>query len=457
MFGDSPPGERNCGPQLAAVFSLEPQRKPPLPMLKYARRERPLVQFFLSLSFLSIALVSCGGIALADNWPGWRGPRGDGSSAETNVPVRWGSTENVAWKTEIPGEGHASPIVSGERLFLVSALTETEERVLICLDRRTGNVVWRRSVVRAPLEQKHPFNSFASSTPATDGRRIYVTFLDRNEMLAAAYDFDGRQQWLVRPGPFSSKHGFCSAPVLFKDKVILNGDHDGDSYLVALDRETGKTLWKVPRENRTRSYSTPIIREIGGRTQMILSGNLCVASYDPEDGRRHWIVDGPTEQFVASVVYSHGLVLMTAGFPDRHIMAIKPDGQGNVTRTQIAWRTTAGAAYVPSPIAEGEYFVVVSDSGVASCFDVATGKRFWQERIGRGYSASAVSAGGLVYFLSDDGIMTVIRPGATMEIVARNKLGERCFASPAISEGQIFIRGEKHLYSIGEGARAERR
>jgi hypothetical protein len=390
---------------------------------------------------------------LAENWPGWRGPRGDGTSLEINVPVHWSATSNVLWKTEIPGVGHASPIVWDDKIVSVSALADRQARVLFCLDRKTGKILWQQNVVTAPLEDKHPLNSHASSTPATDGKLVYVAFLDAKEMLVAAFDFNGLQRWVVRPGVFSSKHGFCSSPVLFKDKVIVNGDHDGDSYLVALSRADGHTFWKTPRQNHTRSYCAPIIRELSGRTQMVLSGDICVTSYDPNNGKLHWIIDGPTEQFVASLVYSEktGLLYMTGGFPDHHILAIKPDGLGNVTKTHIAWRTNKGAAYVPSPIIEGDYFLVVSDSGVAHCFEAATGKLFWQERFGE-HHASLVSANGLVYFLNDNGVMHVVKPGPEFQLIAKNEIGEKCFASPAISQGQIFLREEKHLYCIASSS-----
>jgi hypothetical protein len=399
---------------------------------------------------------------LAEDWPAWRGPRGDGTSLEANVPTRWSGEQNIGWKAPVPGKGHASPIVWHDRLFVVSCTEETQERLLACFDRATGRLAWQQVVLRSPLEEKHHLNSFASSTPATDGRQIYVTFLDRNEMVVAAYDFSGKQNWLVRPGGFSSKHGYCSCPVVYDDpidhvdKLIVNGDHDGDSYLVALERTTGKTIWKVDRDNKTRSYSTPLVRTIDGRTQMVLSGSKCVASYDPHDGRRHWFVDGPTEQFVASMVFNGKLLFLTAGFPEYHLLAIRPDGSGNVTDTHVAWRTTKGAGYVPSPIIAGRYFLVVTDGGVASCFEADTGKRQWMERIGTHFSSSLVSAGGLVYFSSDDGNTTVVRPGPSLDVVAENKLGEFCYASPAISHGQIYLRGENHLYAIGAPETAKR-
>ena len=400
--------------------------------------------------FLILLLAAGHSFTQAENWPAWRGPRGDGASLDKNTPIRWSAASNIVWKTEIPGVGHASPIVWEDRIFLISALLDTEERVLLCLDRRTGKTLWQRTVLKSPLEKKHSLNSFASSTPATDGKFVYVAFLDKDKMLVAAYDFEGQQKWLVQPGPFSSMHGFCSSPILFKEKVIVNGDHDGDSYIVALSRTDGRTLWKTPRENRTRSYCVPLIRDLDGRTQMVLSGDKCVASYDPNDGSRHWVIDGPTEQFVASVVYNQSvdLLFVTGGFPEHHILAVKPNGHGNVTKTHIAWRTNKGVAYVPSPISEGDYFLVVSDSGVAHCFEAATGKIMWQERLGE-HHASLVSANGLVYFLNDNGVMNVVKPGPEFQCVAQNEIGEKCFASPAISQGQIFIRGEKTLFCIG--------
>ena len=389
--------------------------------------------------------------AQAENWPAWRGPRLDGTSRETAVPVHWSATSNVVWKAALPGNGHASPIVWEDRVFTIACLPQTEERVLLCLDRKSGKILWQETVVRSPLERKHSLNSHASSTPATDGRLVYVAFLDGRQMLVAAYDFSGKQQWLVRPGAFASMHGFCSSPILFQNKVIVNGDHDGDSYLVALNRDTGGTVWKTPRENHTRSYCVPLIRELAGRTQMILSGDKCVASYDPNTGSRHWIIDGPTEQFVASVVYNDraGLLFVTGGFPDHHILAVRPDGRGNITGTHIQWRTNKGVSYVPSPISEGDWFLVVSDGGVAHCFEAATGRIAWQERMGE-HHASLVSAGGLVYFLNDNGVMNVVKPEPQFERVAKNELGEKTFASPAISQGQMFLRGDKNLFCIGK-------
>jgi len=407
-----------------------------------------MFQANLCLTILLLASVAC----CAENWPCWRGPRGDGSSSDNHAPVQWSSTNNIVWKTAIPGRGHGSPIVWGDRIFLLTATEDNQQRCVVCLDRTTGRIAWQRTVLVSPLEQKNKLNSFASSTPATDGTLVYVTFLDKEEMVVAAYDFDGNQKWLVRPGAFFSKHGFCSSPVLFKDKVIVNGDHDGDAYIVALDRQTGKTLWKIDRENKTRSYCTPIIRSLAGRTQMILSGNKCVASYDPNTGARHWIIDGPTEQMVAAMVYNEkaDMLFYTGGFPALHILGIKPNGTGNITQTHIAWRTTKGVSYVPSPVSIGDCFAVVTDNGLLSCFQAADGTLHWSEKLNGGHHASLVTAGGLVYCLSDAGVMTIFKPGRAFELVARNDLGERCSASPAISNGQLFLRSDNHLFCIAQ-------
>jgi len=388
--------------------------------------------------------------ASAENWPMWRGPRRDGTSLEKDIPTQWSGTRNVAWKTAIPGKGHASPIVWNDRVFIVTAEKEKKQRLLLCLNKSEGRVLWQQVVLEAPLERVNSLNSYASSTPATNGERVYVSFLDRDKMFIAAYDFEGHQVWAVHPGAFASMHGYCSSPVLWKDTVIVNGDHDGSGYVVALDRASGRTVWKAPRPNQTRSYCTPIIRQMSGRNQVVLSGSKCVAGYDPDTGEQLWIIDGPTEQFVASLVYNGELLFMTCGYPDHFMQAIRPTGTGNVTKTHVVWQKDKDCSYVPSPISVGPYFLLVSDTGVATCLEAKSGRSVWQERLGPHYSASLVTASGLVYFLSDKGVMTVVRPGPKLEVIARNELGEETYASPAISGGRVFLRGATHLYCIGD-------
>ena len=404
-----------------------------------------LIRFLFLLTALST-------FAAAEDWPTWRGPRNDGRSAESAFPTTWSKTDGVAWRTELPGEGHASPVVFGGKIFTVAAMPDSQERLLLCLDRATGKVLWQQIVVKAPAERVHRENSHASSTPACDGERVFCAFLDGKEVVVAAYDLTGKQLWLQRPGIFTSVHGFCSTPVPYKDKVIVNCDHDGNGYIVALARADGRELWRIDRPNKTRSYCTPLIREAGGRAQMVLSGSKCIASYDPDTGKLLWIIDGPTEQFVASPVYSEktGLFYITGGFPDHHIMAIRPDGSGNVTATHVVWHhhNAVGVSYVPSPIIEGDWFLVTDDRGFAHAFDAKNGDIVWSEKFGRSH-ASIVSAAGLLYFLNDNGTCKVVKPAEKFAVIATNDMGEHTYASPALSDGQIFLRTDKALYCIG--------
>jgi outer membrane protein assembly factor BamB len=396
----------------------------------------------------------------AEEWPGWRGPRGDGTSGETNVPLKWGKDENVRWKAPIPGVGHSSPVVWGDRVFVTSCLEKDEKRLLLCLGRRDGKVLWERVVLTAKLEHKHKLNSHASATPVTDGKHVWVAFLDYPNMQVACYDFEGNKVWQRSPGTLLSTHGFCSSPVLHKDLLILNGDQDAPAYLVALDKETGAERWRADRPNRTRSYCTPILIRSARKpdvTQLVLSGSKCVTGYDADTGKLLWIVDGPTEQYVASLVFHQGILFLTTGFPEFHLMGINPDGEGNITRTDfVSWHIPhrdngpKGASYVPSPIAADGRFYVVSDLGYLSCLEAKTGKRLWMERLGRHHSASPVLADGRLYFPDDDGTTWVVKVSDKFEVLAKNALGEECYASPAVSRGQIFLRTLNHLWCIGE-------
>jgi outer membrane protein assembly factor BamB len=393
----------------------------------------------------------------AEDWPGWRGPRGDGTSLETAAPVKWSSIDNVAWKTAIPGIGHSSPVVHGDRVFVTCCIEKEQQRVLFCLDRKSGDILWHRVVVTAPLEPKHKLNSFASCTPACDGKYVWVAFLALPDIVVVCYDRAGKEVWRKSPGKFRSQHGFCSPPILYKDMLILNADQDapkdGQAYLVALDQATGAERWRADRPNRIRSYCAPLIVKAADKMQMVLSGCNCVASYDPDTGKQHWIIDGPTEQYVASPIFADGLFFLTAGYPTYHNMAIRPDGTGNVTNTHVAWheKTVARkAAYVPSPITDGKHFYVVSDAGWLNCLETQTGKRLYFEQLGEHHSASPVLVNGRLYFPADNGTTFVVKPGPTFELVARNDLGEECYASPAFSRGQLFLRTAAHLFCIGK-------
>ena len=400
-------------------------------------------------------LILAASVASAENWPGWRGPRGDGTSLEQDIPTHWSATGNVVWKTVVPGEGHSSPIIWGNRIFLTTTLKESQERLLLSFDRATGAMHWQQTVVRSPLEAKNNENSYASATPATDGEQVCVTFQDRDEVVVAAYDVSGKQRWLVRPGRFKSQWGFSHTPVLFEDKVIVVCYSKGENFVVAVSRADGRTAWKTPAENPTQSYSPPLIREMDGRLQMVVPGNKAVTSYDPRTGKVLWVVDGLADDSVITPVYHEkaDLVLSCTSWPSKVILAIRPDGQGNVTQSKVVWKTSEGAPYVPSPLAVGDWFFTSSYSGrAAHCYVAATGKILWKEPMGL-HHASPVTANGLVFFLNDDGVTHVVRAGPKFELVARNELGEKTYASPALSGGQIFLRSFEHLYCIGKPAK----
>lgn len=399
----------------------------------------------IALFVISASLVN------AENWPGWRGPRGDGTSFEKNLPTIWSATNNIAWKVQVPGSGHSSPIVWGRRIFLTTALVESEERCLVCFDRDNGRLSWQQTVIKAPLEAKNGENSFASSTPCTDGESVFATFLDGKDVVAASYDFAGRQLWLARPGQFLSQHGFSHNPTIFKDFVILVCYSKAENFVAAISRRDGRTLWKTQAQNATQSYSPPLICEVAGKFQMIVPGNNAVTSYDPETGKVLWFVEGPSDDSVVAPVFNQkaGLVLTSSSWPKRVLLGIRPDGSGNVTASHVVWNSALGAPYVPSPASYGDWFFSSGfETKEAFCFEAATGKILWREKMGL-HHASPVVAGGLLYFLNDEGVTHVVKAGPEYKLIARNELGEKTFASPAISEGRIFIRAFKQLYCIG--------
>jgi len=403
---------------------------------------------FLSLFFL-LLIINVLSVTQAQNWPGWRGPNGDGTSIETNLPVKWDSITNVQWKISVPGIGYSSPIVWKDKLFLTTALNEIQEKVLLCYDCKNGDLLWQKTMLKNTFEKKHDNNSYASGTPATDGTLIYVSFLDGNDVVVAAFDFKGKQVWLQRPGTFLSPHGYSCSPVLYEDKVIINGDSQGDSFAAALSRTDGHIIWKISHDKPAHSFSTPIFRTMAGKMQMIFCGNKEIASYNPGDGSKYWFVSGPSEEFCSSPVYNEksGLVLVSSAWPIRNLVAIKPDGQGDVTESKVVWQSRKGAFYVPSPVCTDDYLFTTMTDGKVHCIEAATGKILWVEDMGLQYS-SAVLANGLVYMPNDEGVITVIKPGPKFEYVAKNSIGERMNASPAISNGKIYLRGYQHLFCI---------
>ena len=402
----------------------------------------------LFASNVTVLLLLIAFPAIAEDWPQWRGNHGDGVSREDTLPIYWSANSGIRWKTKLPGRGHSSPVVSNGKVFVLSADEAAEERLLICLDQKDGSIQWTRVVLESPLESIHPLNSRASSTPATDGERVFVTFLDETETLVAAYDYEGNKSWESRPGGFSSKHGFCSNPVVYEDLLIVNGDHDGDSYLVALDRETGKIVWKVPRAHKTRSYSVPRILTIDGRDQIVLTGSFATSGFDARTGELIWSVDGPSEQMVASILEWNDLIFAMGGFPEKHVLAIRKGGAGDITESHIVWRTNKAAPYVPSAVLYGDLLHVVSDDGIYTCYDPPTGDVHVRRRLTSHTSSSTFAGAGHIYVTDDQGKTTVITNSPDCEIVAVNSVGEDVYSTPSPADGTIFLRGVEHLFCI---------
>ncbi len=389
-------------------------------------------------------------MASAQNWSSWRGPNGDGTSLEKNLPVAW-SAQNIAWKSPVAGEGFSSPVIWADRIFLTTALLDTQDRLLLCYNKKDGRLLWQQSVIKAPLERKHPDNGYASSTPVTDGKLVFVTFQGGEDVIVAAYDFEGRQIWKVKAGTFQSPHGFCSSPILYNGKVILNVGSKTGAYVVALRCADGAQVYRIENPQNQLAYSTPFIRTMAGKVQMVVAADKRIASYNPENGEPIWTADGPADEYSSSPVYDSGsgLVIVSSSYPRRFFYAIKPDGKGNVTSTHVVWKETQGAPYIPSPIVVDGYLFSVTTQGILHCLEAKSGKVLWTEETGLQYS-SPVAANGLVYNMNDKGEITVFKPGPTFTKVAFNTLGEKALASPAISEGKLYYRGASHLFCISK-------
>jgi outer membrane protein assembly factor BamB len=392
---------------------------------------------------LTVVVLMTAPARAGDTWPAWRGGDGVGIADDENVTTE----HHVLWEYDFPGLGHSSPIVWKNALFLTTC--DEDKRLLIHLDAKTGKEVWSKSVLSTPREGKHKKNSFASSTPATDGERVFVSFLDKKRVFIAAYDFDGKEIWRKSPGEFHSRHGFCSSPILFENLVILNCDQDAYAYLVAFERKTGKRVWKTHRENEVRSYCPPTIFDVDGKPQMILSGSKTVASFSPRTGKRIWVCDGPTEQCVASLVYGKGLVFVTGGFPDRWFLAIDPRGKGDVTKTHLRWKDRKAVSYVPSPLYLDGHFYCVSDVGVLSSLESTTGKYVKQQRLRGNHSASLLYASGHIYAFSERGHVTVLKAGPELEIVSTWQMDDPIYATPAVAHRTMYLRTWERLYALG--------
>jgi outer membrane protein assembly factor BamB len=396
--------------------------------------------------------------ARADNWPGFRGPGGQGISPERGLPVHWSATENVAWKTPIPGEGYSSPIVWGKQLFITSATDKGRSCHVICLDAETGQVRWDREVFQQELRRKQPNNSYASPTPVTDGQRVFAVF---NDGSIAAVSVDGKPSWTYREIKFFSEHGLGASPILYKDLVIMpyDGSSSGpDKYvgwqkpweeavIVALDKKTGQVRWKAHRGLSRIAHVSPIVVNVGGRDVLISGAGDVIQGFDPNDGKRLWSVRSEGEGVVPTPVSGDGLVFALSGFGAPTLRAVRLEGGSGGTR-EIAWESKKAVSTIPSAIYVKPYLYEITEKGVAYCLEAATGKIIGQERLQGNTWASPVYADGKLYCLAEDGTTTVLEAGPQLQVIARNSLGEPCRASIAIANHRLYLRSNRHVFCI---------
>jgi outer membrane protein assembly factor BamB len=389
-------------------------------------------------------------VAVATDWPSWRGPNGDGVARDVDVPTTWSTTEHIRWQSPVPGRGHASPIVCGNRIFLSTADEEKQQHRLLAYDRSTGEPLWNILVHDGGFMHKHEKNSYASATPACDGEHIFATFLHDGAIWVSAVTLDGQIVWQVPAGPFTAEHGDSASPVFYKSAILVGADNLETSFVAALDRATGRILWRTPRESPGRhgSYGCPILATLAGRPQFLYAGHGYTASYDPDTGNELWKCTGPAECTGTTLAASADLAFASGGFPEHSLLAIRGDGSGDVTATNVAWQTHNGVTYVPSPVCHDGRLYVINETGVATCFDAASGSELWHKRLSGPFTASPIIAGGKLFITNEAGATFILAAGEKYELLATNDLASPVMATPAICGRQIFLRTADKLYCI---------
>ena len=411
-------------------------------------------------AWICLVFVLCVSVVRAENWPQWRGPNLNGLSNEKNLPLKWTAEEGVLWKLPMPGFSGSTPVVWRDRVFL--NLAAENDLYLWAIDRTKGTVVWKKLLGSGNVKMRK--QNMSSPSPVTDGKSVYVM---TGTGILKGFDFNGNELWSrdiqKDYGDFGLNWGYASSPLLYEDALYVQVLHgmktDAPSYVLRLDRKTGKTVWKVDRPTDAQkespdSYSTPGLLRYGKNTELVITGGDCVTGHDLATGKELWRANGlnpdnnPFYRIVASpVIFGDTIYVPTRVKP---LLALRAGGRGDITKSHVLWSTENGPD-VPSPVTDGKYFYVVNDKGIMYCLDAKTGVEIYgQQRLKPGtYSASPVLADGKIYVTNEDGLTTVIKAGPKFEVLAENALNDYCLSSPAISEGVIYIRTTSHLFAIG--------
>ncbi len=400
----------------------------------------------------------CSLASAGENWPQLRGPTADGRSDSTGLPLRWSETENVVWKTPIHDRGWSSPVVWGDQIWLTTAKQDGRQLFAVCVDRRSGKVLHDVKVFDVEKPEKiAEINSYASPTPAIEAGRVYVHY---GTYGTACLDTgSGRIVWTRRDLKCDHHMGPGSSPILLDDRLIFHVDAMDVQYVIALDKATGKTVWKTDRSLDfsklfkffRKAFCTPTVIDHGGRRQLISPGAKAIMAYDPASGEELWKVQYFGWSVAPRPLFGHGLVFTIVDYERPQLWAIRPDGHGDVTDTHVAWQIRQGMPATPSLLLIGDLLYMIDDDGVASCVEAKTGEVVWQQRIGGSFSSSPIYADGRIYFPSHKSLTTVIEPARACKILASNQLDEQMMASPAVAGRAIFMRTRTHLYRIENG------
>jgi outer membrane protein assembly factor BamB len=380
------------------------------------------------------------------DWPEFRGPTGQGHSAERGLPLVWNENKNVRWKVAIPGRGWSSPAIQGDRIWLTTATEEGKSLRAISVDRNTGEIVKNVEVFRLKSPgELNAKNSFASPTPVIEGDRVYLHF---GAFGTACLSGSGEIVWKARLDYDNGQHGPGGSPVIYDDLLIVSCDGLSIQYVAAMDKLTGKVRWRKYRQG-FQAYTTPLVVRLPAGDQVISPGAFRAIAYEPRTGKELWNVRyGEGFSNVPRPVYGDGLIYICTGFQEPSLLAVRLDGRGDVTKSHIVWSLKRGVPRTPSPLLVGEELYFINDNGIAACVDAKTGTERWRVRLGGEHSASPIYADGRIYFLSEEGESVVIAPGKEFKELARNRLDGPTLASMAVSNGSIFVRTQTHLYRL---------